>query len=91
MQNLTCKRLQCDEIWSYVLVKQAHIGKGTPKGRIGDQWTFVALDPDTKLVPSIWSASALVTTPWSSCPTFRIGSAIASKFQQTRCAPMWTL
>jgi IS1 family transposase len=52
MQNLSCKRIQCDEIWSYVKVKQAHIAKGTPRTRIGDQWTFVALDPDTKLVPS---------------------------------------
>ena len=33
-------------------VKQARIAKGTPRRRIGDQWTFVALDPDTKLVPS---------------------------------------
>jgi transposase-like protein len=49
MQNLSCKRIQCDEIWSYVKVKQA---KGTPRTRIGEQWTFVALDPDTKLVPS---------------------------------------
>jgi transposase-like protein len=52
MQNLSCKRIQCDEIWSYVKVKQAHIAKGTPRTRIGDQWTFVALDPETKLVPS---------------------------------------
>lgn len=52
MQNLSCKRIQCDEIWSYMKVKQAHIAKGTPRTRIGDQWTFVALDPDTKLVPS---------------------------------------
>jgi hypothetical protein len=44
MQNLTCKRIQCDEIWSYVKVKQAHIAKGTSRTRIGDQWTFVALD-----------------------------------------------
>lgn len=52
MRDLTCQRIQCDEIWSYVKVKRAHIAKGTPRARIGDQWTFVALDPDTKLVPS---------------------------------------
>jgi hypothetical protein len=39
MQNLSCKRIQCDEIWSYVKVKQAHIAKGSPRTRIGDQWT----------------------------------------------------
>jgi hypothetical protein len=30
-QNLSCKRIQCDEIWSNVKVKQAHIAKGTPR------------------------------------------------------------
>lgn len=52
MRNLSCQRIQCDEIWSYVKVKQANIAKGTERTRIGDQWTFVAIDPDTKLVPS---------------------------------------
>ena len=52
MRNLSCRRIQCDEIWSYVKIKQANIAKGTPRTRIGDQWTFVAVDPDTKLVPS---------------------------------------
>jgi IS1 family transposase len=52
MRNLTCRRIQCDEIWSYVKVKQANITKGTPRTRIGDQWTFVAIDPETKLIPS---------------------------------------
>mgnify|MGYP001798332880 CR=1 FL=1 len=50
MQNLSCNRIQEDEIWSYVKVKQAHSAKGTPRTRIGDQWTFHARDPDTKLV-----------------------------------------
>jgi IS1 family transposase len=52
MRNLSCRRIQCDEIWSYVKIKQGNIAKGVTKTRIGDQWTFVALDPDTKLVPA---------------------------------------
>jgi hypothetical protein len=52
MRNLDCRRIQCDEIWSYVKVKQGNIAKGTPRTRIGDQWTFVAIDPDTKLIPA---------------------------------------
>jgi IS1 family transposase len=51
-QNLTCKRLQCDEIWSFVGAK----AKNVPAERknefgIGDVWTWVAIDADTKLVP----------------------------------------
>jgi IS1 family transposase len=35
-----------------VKVKQGHIKPGTDRTKIGDQWTFVAIDPDTKLVPA---------------------------------------
>jgi IS1 family transposase len=52
MRDLNCQRIQVDEIWSYVKVKQANIAKGTDRTRIGDQWTFVAIDPETKLVPA---------------------------------------
>lgn len=52
MRNLSCQRLQVDEIWSYVGKKQAQLKPGEDRSRLGDQWTFVALDPDTKLVPA---------------------------------------
>ena len=52
MRDLDCRRIQCDEIWSFVKVKQGHIKPGTERTKIGDQWTFVAIDADTKLVPS---------------------------------------
>jgi IS1 family transposase len=51
MQNLPCERIQVDEIWSYVRKKQAHLKPGESV-RAGDFWTFVAIDPDSKLVPS---------------------------------------
>src|SRR5271168_374887 len=50
-RNLPCKRIQCDEIWSFVGAKEVNIpeeGKG--KGR-GDVWTWIAIDPESKLVP----------------------------------------
>ena len=52
MRDLSCQRLQVDEIWSYVGKKQAQLKPGDDRSRLGDQWTFVALDPDTKLVPT---------------------------------------
>jgi IS1 family transposase len=50
VKNLICKRVECDEIWSFVYSKQ----KNTPhdKTGAGDIWTWVAIDPDTKLVVS---------------------------------------
>ena len=52
MHNLTCRYIQVDEIWSYVQKKQRHITDDDNPLRVGDQWTFVALDADTKIVPS---------------------------------------
>lgn len=51
MRNLQCERLQVDEIWAYVRKKQSQLKPGESI-RAGDFWTFVAIDPDTKLVPS---------------------------------------
>jgi transposase-like protein len=52
MRDLNCRRIQCDEIWSYVGKKQAHLQRGDDRQRLGDQWTFVAIDAETKLVPA---------------------------------------
>jgi len=52
-RNLTCKRLQVDEIWSFVYAKAKNVPaemKGT--FGVGDVWTFTAIDADTKLMPS---------------------------------------
>ena len=52
MRELPSKRIQVDEIWSYVGKKQRHLTWRDDPGRTGDVWTFVALDADSKLVPS---------------------------------------
>jgi IS1 family transposase len=51
LRNLPCKRIQADEIWSFVYSKQ----KNVPEGRrgqfgYGDVWTWTALDADNKLI-----------------------------------------
>jgi IS1 family transposase len=53
MRNLTCNKLQCDEIWSFVYSKDKNV-PDAHKGQFGygDVWTFTAIDADTKLVPS---------------------------------------
>lgn len=48
--NLQCKRIQCDEIWSFVYAKERN--KVHRNGYSGDVWTFTAIDPDTKLIVS---------------------------------------
>ncbi len=52
-RNLTCKRIQCDEIWAFVHCKQKNVAtaKKAPADA-GDVWTWTAIDADTKLIPS---------------------------------------
>lgn len=52
MHNLKCKRIQLDEIWGYVGKKQRRVGLMDDVEEVGDQWIFVALNADTKLIPS---------------------------------------
>ena len=53
LRNLKCQRIQCDEIWSFVYAKNRNVPE-EHKGEwgYGDVWTWVAIDADTKLVPS---------------------------------------
>jgi len=53
MRNLPCKRVQCDEIWSFCYAKQKNVPDEL-KGRFGfgDVYTWTALCADTKLIAS---------------------------------------
>ena len=51
LRNLTCKRIQCDEIWSFVGAKQKNASAEKKLKGWGDAWTWTALDADTKLIP----------------------------------------
>lgn len=53
LRNLTCRRLQCDEIWSFCYAKEKNLPKSLRgKYGFGDIWTWTAIDADTKLVPA---------------------------------------
>jgi IS1 family transposase len=52
--NLPCKRVQVDEIWAFCYAKAKNV---TPEIAAknpfaGDIWTWMAIDADTKLIPS---------------------------------------
>jgi IS1 family transposase len=52
VRNVHSKRVQCDEIWSFVYAKAKNVAtaKAAPEGAAGDCWTWTALDADSKLV-----------------------------------------
>jgi len=65
LRNLKCRRLECDEIWSFIGCKQKNVTQKMAEERIvGDAWVWVAIDADTKLVPC-W----LVGTRDAGCAT----------------------
>jgi IS1 family transposase len=51
LRNLSCARFECDEIWSFIGAKEAHVMEDHPSD-YGDVWTWTAIDAETKLVPS---------------------------------------
>lgn len=53
LRDLPCKRLQLDEIWSFCYAKAKNVPEDH-EGEFGygDVWTWVAIDADSKLVPS---------------------------------------
>jgi len=51
MRNLSCERLEMDEIWGFVGKKEKRVREDEDQSRMGDVWTFCAIDATTKLVP----------------------------------------
>ena len=53
VRHVKAKRIQCDEIWQFCYAKQKNV-PAERQGQFGygDVWTWVAMDADTKLVPS---------------------------------------
>ncbi len=53
VRGVKSKRVQCDEIWSFVYAKKRNVetAKAAPEGA-GDAWTWTAIDADSKLIVS---------------------------------------
>src|SRR5207249_10021005 len=52
VRRVRAKRIQMDEIWTFVFKKQARITAVDDEAVMGDQYVFVGMDSDTKLVIS---------------------------------------
>jgi IS1 family transposase len=51
VKGVKSKRVQCDEIWSFVYSKQKNVHEDMPDGS-GDVWTWTGIDADSKLIVS---------------------------------------
>lgn len=52
VRNLSVRRVQCDEVWSFVYCKQKNVTEEQLDAGAGDCWTWTAIDADTKLIVS---------------------------------------
>jgi IS1 family transposase len=55
IRNVACRRIQCDEIWSYVFAHDRNIPREVRESTpftIGSVWTWTAIDADSKLMVS---------------------------------------
>ena len=61
VRNVKSKRVQCDEIWSFVGMKEkaakAKADKNERPANVGDVWTWTAIDVDSKLILSWYLGS----------------------------------
>lgn len=51
MRALACRTIEADEVWAYVKQRRLTPEEKITRPDLGDQYTFVAIDPFTKLVP----------------------------------------
>jgi IS1 family transposase len=82
LRSLKCKRIQCDEIWQFCYAKEKNVPEELrDKFGFGDVWTWVAIDADTKLVPSF----TLGNRDMETARTFieDLASRLASRVQLT--------
>lgn len=81
-RNLNCKRIQVDELWSFVYCKQKNVTRKITEQHVaGDAWLWVAIDADSKLVPSwkIGQRDAITATEFIA----DLESRLASRVQLT--------
>jgi IS1 family transposase len=80
--NVPSKRIQCDEIWSFVYAKDKNApAEMKEDGKAGDVWTWVGIDADSKLVVSwlVGDRSSDTAIPFMN----DLASRLANKVQLT--------
>ncbi len=52
MRGLNCRVIQMDEIWGFCGMKQKRTDAEDRRAGMGDVWTFVAIDAESRMVPA---------------------------------------
>jgi hypothetical protein len=73
MRNIQTAEIQVDEIWGFVGKKKQ---VNAWADGVGAVWTFVALDRDTKLIPSFWVGQRTMRSRTTRCACIAAGSPV---------------
>src|SRR5581483_3449220 len=82
MRNLQCKRIQADEIWSFIAKKDRNVKVDDPE-EFGNAWVFVAMDAQTKLIPSYYVGKRDKPSTYAFLADLRERMAEKHRFQLT--------
>jgi IS1 family transposase len=64
VRDVTCQRIQMDEVWSFVGAKAKNVPE-EKRGEWGDLWTWTAIDADTKLIVSYLVGQRVTPNAWN--------------------------
>jgi IS1 family transposase len=64
MRRLPCKVVQMDEIWTFVAKKEKRVTKDDNPAEVGDQYVFVSMDSESKLIPSFYVGRRSAASAW---------------------------
>lgn len=81
VRDVQSKRIQCDEIWSFVGAKQKNVSEEKMNQGCGDVWTWTAIDADSKLIVSYLVGQR--GAEWAYSFMEDVASRIASRVQIT--------
>jgi IS1 family transposase len=83
MRGVRCDKLQVDEVWTFCRKKQARLSydeRNVPD--LGDQYVFIAVDADTKLVPHFDVGKRNMATAYRFIDTLK-ARLVEARFQLT--------
>jgi IS1 family transposase len=81
VRDVHARRIQCDEIWSFVGAKQKNVSEEKMNQGCGDVWTWTAIDADSKLIISYLVGQR--GAEWAYSFMEDVASRIASRVQIT--------
>jgi IS1 family transposase len=81
VRNVPSRRIQCDEVWSFVGAKMKNTSEEKVAQGWGDAWTWTAIDADSKLIISYLLGQR--GPSWAKAFVEDVASRISSRIQLT--------